>query len=139
MNVSVVQREAVVTIRNMDGTMKVNVPQLDRKIKVKDLIKKIADTGELKKNSTKANSFRKTVSDILRLLSIHDIHDYYLIYSQLTLTGDEFVQFFGKIAIRPFNEEIHVDVHGSSIAMNLFKLMYKCYRCFDDLIWNNLL
>ena len=61
-------REALVTFRNMDGTLKVKVPQLERKIKLKDLISKIADTKELQKNSQKANSFRKTICDILRFL-----------------------------------------------------------------------
>ena len=67
-NVSVVQREAIVTIRNMEGTLKVTVPQFDRKIKLKDLVSKIDESKELRKNSDKANAFRKTVCDILRYL-----------------------------------------------------------------------
>ena len=65
-NVTVIRREAIVTIRNMEGTLKCKVPQLDRKIKIKDLLKGVVDTEELKRNSTKANGFRKTVCDILR-------------------------------------------------------------------------
>lgn len=66
MNVNIVQREAVVTLRTMEGTLKVTVPQLERKIKLKDLISKIDESKELRKNTEKANSFRKTVCDILR-------------------------------------------------------------------------
>ena len=66
--VSIVNREALVTFRNMDGTLKVRVPQSERKIKIKDLISKISETKELQKNTSKANSFRKTVCDILRLV-----------------------------------------------------------------------
>ena len=66
---TVARREATVTLRNMEGTMKIQVPQLERKIKMKDLIAKIAESGELKKNSIKANEFRKTISDILRLVT----------------------------------------------------------------------
>ena len=81
-SVTVERREALVTFRNMDGTMKVRVPQLERKIKLKDLIEKISETKELQKNTEKANSFRKTVCDILRyLLSVTNISFTFLYFS----------------------------------------------------------
>ena len=58
--------EVQIIIRNPDGTLKIEVPHVNRKIELKALIKKIVDTGELKKNTAKSRGFRKTICDILR-------------------------------------------------------------------------
>ena len=58
--------EVLITLRTMDGTTKVTIPVSDRKIKLRDFVKAVAESGELHKNTAKAMSCRKIVCDILR-------------------------------------------------------------------------
>ena len=62
-------REVTVTLRSTDGTTKVKIPLYERKIKIREFISAISDTGDLQKNTAKANSCRKIVCDILRYYS----------------------------------------------------------------------
>ena len=58
--------DAKITIRNTEGTMKIDVAVSSQKIVLGDVIRKIVETGELKRHTSKANAFRKTTCDILR-------------------------------------------------------------------------
>lgn len=64
--------EVEIIIRNTEGTLRVTVPHNQRKVDLSQLITKVVETGELKKNTTKAGAFRKTICDLLRYLIIKE-------------------------------------------------------------------